>query len=374
MSKRTEDVYARLQLDKLNKGIHVKHPFYEQEGPFLVKDLAERWLLDIKDILKASVYTRYHNYVEQYILPYVGNMRAIVFDKTALSAMLALLRAGHSQKEPLSQYMVYFVDSMMRDMFRYGAEKHLVPEIYFGKSEYKIQSKKYAMPLTELEVIRLVHVIEQQELDFQVQIMLPLYTGISLSELCGLKWKDIDIKRDKIHIRRKLMRTQNKTNKSNNSKNSSMINSGKSKKTIIIEYQLPESSCRDFIMPEKISALLNAIKIMKNPTDERYVAEIEKKKDKTNMVSAKIPEVETDAQLLPPDAKTLQRRIKTIGEQVGISNLTCQMLRDTFAVMGLHAGGDVYNVACVMGMDANTACERYGLWLVVNDGFMKGIG
>lgn len=384
MHQKTEDVYAGLQANKSHKEMSIKYPFYGQEELFLVKDLAENWLIDIKDILKPSAYTRYRGYVEKYILPYVGNMRAVVFDKTALSAMLALLQAGHSQKEPLSQYMVYLVESMVRDMFHYGTEKHLIPEVFFGKSEYKIQSKKYAMPLTELEVMHLVHVVEQQELDLQAQIILPLYTGISLSELCGLKWKDIDMKRDRIHIRRKLMHIKHRANKNNSNKNDSMIealkqnqviNSGKGKTaTILMECQLPEDLCRDFIIPEKISALLNAIKVMKNPAEEQYVAEVENKKGETDRAFVKTSETDTDAKMLPPDVRTLQHRLKKAGEQVGITNLTYQMLRDTFAMMGLNAGGDVYNVACVMGIDVSTACERYGLWLEMDDRFMKGIG
>lgn len=354
------------------KGVcfHMKYLFYSQTEPFLVKDLAESWLLNIKDTIKPSAYARYKKYAGKYILPYVGNMQADVFDKTALSAVLALLRSGHSQTEPLSQYTVYFVDSMVRAMFSYGAEKHLVPEISFGESEYKIQDKKYAMPLTELQIMQLVHMVEQQELDVQAQIILPLYTGLSLSELCSLKWEDIDMENNRIHVRRKLMRIKRKSKvkENNHSDNSAVKNNkgSKNKSTVLVECELPETSCRDFMMPEKVHALLEAIITMKNPVKKRYVAEI---------TSAEFSEVDVEAnknkKVLPPDAGILQCRLKKIGKEAEIPELTYHMLRDTFAVMSLHAGGDIYNVSCVMGISVNDACERYGPWLVMNDGFMK---
>lgn len=95
-------------------------------------------------------------------------------------------------------------------MCQYGAEKSIMPEISFGQAEYRIKNKKEALPLSELEMYQLACVIDKQEIDVQLQVLLPLYTGISLSELCGLKWKDIDLENGRIHIHRNLVRIQQK--------------------------------------------------------------------------------------------------------------------------------------------------------------------
>lgn len=391
MSQETWNPYANRQESISGRDIYMGYPFYDPEKPFLVKDLAESWFLDIKDSMRPSTYDRYHSYAKKFIMPYVGEMRVEVFDKTALSAMLALLRAGHSQKEPLSQYTVYFIESMVRAMFRYGAEKGLVPEVYFGKSEYKIQNKRYAMPLSELEMLQLVNVVEQKGLDYQVQILMPLYTGLSLSELCGLKWEDIDLKNRKIHVHRNLVRIQKRakdkdaqnvgnatSNISNSASNANVVKNGKRKtSTVLAECELPEASCREFVMPEKVHALLSAVEVMKKPTNEAYVAELEKKKSKGNKTSNIFTEVQvlgTDKRTSPPDARSLQYRLKATGEEAGITELKYQALRDTFAMLSLNAGGDAYSVACVMGVGVNVICDRYGPWLMKNDEFMKGIG
>lgn len=377
MSQEIWNPYAEPQKNTERNEALAKCPFYDPTKPFLVKDLMEIWLIDIRKTIRPSTYDRYRTYAKKFVLPYVGQMRAEAFDKTALSAMLGLLRMGHSQKEPLSQYTVYFIESMVRAVFRYGAEKHLIPEIYFGKSEYKIQNKRYAMPLSEFEMLQLVNIVEQKELDIQVQILLPLYTGLSLSELCGLKWEDINMKECKINVHRNLVRIQKKTENFENENNGDANATKQGRKrgtTRLAECELPKFSCREFTMPQKVYELLSAVETMKNPTWETYVAELEKRKGNRKKASIEVPVLGTDKKTAPPDPRSLQYRLKMVGEEIGISGLTYQIIRDTFAMLSLNAGGDVYSVACVMGVGVNVICDRYKPWLMKDDGFMKGIG
>ncbi len=58
-----------------------------------------------------------------------------VFNKEDLYAMLSFLLTGNRKTVPLSQYTVYVVESMVRAMFHYAAEKKLVSEIEFGKAD-----------------------------------------------------------------------------------------------------------------------------------------------------------------------------------------------------------------------------------------------
>ena len=78
--------------------------------------------------------------------------------------------------------------------------------------------------------------------------------------------------------------------------------------------------------------------------------------------------------IVPPDGRTLQYRLKAAGKLAGIQGLTFQMLRDTFVVMCLQAGGDVYSIAYLLGINVYAVCERYRAWLVKKDGFLEGIG
>lgn len=365
-----DDFYA----DSAHKEIYMEYPFShsvkkvssEINKQLLIRELAELWLTNIQNVLRPSSYARYQAYTSKYILPYIGELKADVFNKEDLSALLGFLQAGNRKTAPLSQYTVYVVESMVRAMFHYAVEKKLVPEVIFGKAGYMIKNKKDAMPLSELEVQQLTDTARQQEMDIQIQVMLPLYTGASLSELCGLKWEDIDLENGKIHIHRNLMRVQQKKEQGKedieNKNDGIQKNGSKKTATILKEFELPESECREFIMPEKLTRLLEKTAKRRKPEKERYVASIDKKTVKKEI---KQPQ---------PDGRTLQNRLKALGEQAWIPELTFKRLRDTFAVMCLQAGGDLYSVAYVLGVGTNAVCERYGQWLVKSDSFIRGIG
>ncbi len=347
--------------------IHTKESIYNDKFSYglnnkiLISELAESWFLDIKDIMRPSSYALYQSYTEKYILPYIGAMRADRFNAGVLSELLGRLCKGNADSEgketTLSQYTVYLLESMVRSMFHYGAEHKLIPEIPFGKAEFITVQKKEALPLPELEVQKLLYTAEKQGEDLQLQIFLPLYTGVTLSELCGLKWEDINIETGEIHIHRNLVRIQNNI-LYENKKDTGTV-------TSMAECELPENMCRKFAIPEKLSSLLKKVEYAKKPDKESYVAELDKKAGRKR--STGIPE---DV----PDGRTLQYRLKMAGEKAGIKGLTFKTLRDTFAVMCLQAGGDAYSLAYIMGAGVPAVCDRYGQWMVKNDKILKGIG
>jgi len=396
-TKKAQKAHDGLQKSGLYKEIYVEYPPSgkpSSQKPLLIKELALLWLKDIKNVMRPSSYARYQNYYDRYILPYMGEMQAGIFNKEDLSRILGSISGGNGKETPLSQHSVYFVESIVRSIFRYGAENRLVPEIDFGRTVYKIKNKKDALPLSELDIIQFMRVVKQQGLDVQVQVMLPLYAGLSLSELCGLKWEDIDLETGKIHVHRNLVRVQKRAGKKDKTKETA---------TIMTESELPENECREFTMPENLTKLLDVLAYNKNPSRECYVAELNKKisrvkrapvevrkipVNKTTDISGSPPDKALDnsgnitgtgnnmavtAAPVPPDGRTLQYRLKVLGEQAGIQGLGFQALRDTFALMCLNAGGDVYSIAYVLGISAVTMCERYGQWVVRDEKFLTKI-
>lgn len=258
----------------------------------------------------------------------------------------------------LSQYTVYLLESMVRSMFHYGVKKKLVQEISFGKAEFITIKKKEAVPLSELEIQQLLYVAEKQGKDIQLQISIPIYTGVTLSELCGLKWEDINLETGEIYVHRNMVRIQHNMPASNSTDNQDAA-------TVLAECELPENMCRKFIIPERLGSLLKTEAFNRKPLEGSYVAELDKKAGRKKSVA-----MPGDA----PDGRTLQYRLKTAGEKAGIKGLTFKTLRDTFAVLCLQAGGDIYSLAYVMGSGIPAMCDRYGQWMVRNDGFLKGIG
>ena len=322
-----------------------------------IKEFAELWFTDIKNIMRPSSYAIYKGYASKYILPYIGNIQAGMFNTSMLSSLLRGFCTCSKGEGGLSKYTVYLLESIVRSMFNYGAEKKLVQEIPFGRAEFMTARKNEAVPLSELEIQQLLYEAEKQGEDLQLQISLPLYTGVTLSELCGLKWEDINLETGEINIHRNVVRIQH------NMPADSGTNA-KGAATVLAECGLPENMCRKFIMPEKLSSLLRTKAYASKPLKGSYVAELDKKAGRKK--SAYVPD---DA----PDSRTLQYRLKAAGKKAGMKGLAFKVLRDTFAVMCLQAGGDVYSLAYVMGTSVSALCDRYGQWMVRDDGFLKGI-
>lgn len=345
--------------------------------PIKIKELAQYWLSDIKNTMRPSSYARYSSYVNKYIIPYIGEIQAYTFDKKKLSVMLGNFYKGNYTDCVLSQYTVCLIEGIIRAMFRYGTMEHLVPEVYFGKAEYITKSKKDAIPLSVLETEQLVYVTEQQDFDIQLQVMLPLYAGLSLSELCGLKWEDIDFKTGKIYVHRHVMRIQKGNSFSGNldgiQENVKRIDKKTKTSTTMAECELPKWNSREFLIPEKLYRILENIAHKKKVDKKSYVAAIDKKtrKGRKSYNEKMFPENKVP---VPPDGRTLQYRLKAIAGQTWIENLNFQILRDTFAVMCLQAGGDVCSLAYVMGITVPIVCERYKHWIVNDYEFLNGIG
>lgn len=147
MTQKMENTYILQQKDNFyadsaHKEIYMEYPFShsvkkvssEINKQLLIRELAELWLTNIQNVLRPSSYARYQAYTSKYILPYIGELKADVFNKEDLSALLGFLQAGNRKTAPLSQYTVYVVESMVRAMLHYAVEKKLVPEVIFGKA------------------------------------------------------------------------------------------------------------------------------------------------------------------------------------------------------------------------------------------------
>ena len=143
--------------------------------------------------------------------------------------------------------------------------------------------------------------------------------------------------------------------------------------TTMAECELPKWNSREFLIPEKLYGILENIAHKKKVDKKSYVAAIDKKtrKGRKSYNEKMFPENKVP---VPPDGRTLQYRLKAIAGQTWIENLNFQILRDTFAVMCLQAGGDVCSLAYVMGIIVPIVCERYKHWIINDYEFLNGIG
>ena len=154
-------------------------------------------------------------------------------------------------------------------------------------------------------------------------MLLSLYTGMRLGEICALKWTDIDWERKTIAVRRTAQRVVR-------------TDWPGTKTVLMIGTPKSRSSCRVLPVP---AFLLDGLRRMAKQAESGYVFGD----------SAKAAE-----------PRTVQRRFKRFMESIGISGVHFHTLRHSFATRLLEMNVDVKTVSVLLGHEsAQTTLDFY---------------
>jgi len=324
----------------------MQNSIYIQTSDLTVADLAKEYLDSVKKTMKPSTYAMYENYVLNEVVPKIGGLAAMDFNREGLESFLAKCLYSRDGKTRRSQNTMYAIEEILRAMFQYGMQKGLISEVPLGKNKYERQkTENDVIILSKWQIQKLVKEARQAGQAQEIQVMLPLYLGITLSELSGLKWEDVDLESRKIHIHHCLKRLTHK-------------NPDNSTSTSVISYELDKREQRMIHLPTTLQEIL----------EKAYHSDLSEtpKQERTWFVSS------LDYKFI--EGRTLQYRLKNLGDKAGIQKLTYRCLRDTFAVLSIRAGANVKTLAEVLGVNMKVVCDRYGEWMGYDDGFLERMG
>ena len=153
-------------------------------------------------------------------------------------------------------------------------------------------------------------------------VMIALYTGVRLGELCALQWSDINFSEGILSVTKTLQRIKD-TNPSGAKKTKMVIETPKSKKSI-----------REIPLPAYLLCLLK---------------QWEKGQPTTNYVlSGKAKYV---------DPRVYQNNFKAYLKQVLVQGYTIHSLKHTFATRAIENGFDEKNLSEILGQPAGVSVE-----------------
>lgn len=271
--------------------------------------IAGEWLHLKKMSVKHSTYIKYKNIIRLYLNDFFLDKNINDYDQSYYYECFNSL-VEHNN---LSSSTLKSIRFILRGILSYGEENYNLKHVNF--SYLKISSAKHNITvLTKNETYLLSQYCQSHINDTTVAVYLSMYTGMRLGEICGLKWKDIDLDKGLITVLRTVQRIEDDINES--SKTSKMIFEPKT-----------ESSKRIIVMTDFLIEYLKMYQGMIHYEPSYYLI--------TNSMSI-------------PEPRNIQRKFKTICTHLGIY-VNFHNLRHSFATNCISCGIDVKTLSELLG-------------------------
>lgn len=289
-----------------------------------VKSLLEEWLSSIQCRVKESTMAKYQFYVYRHIIPELGEILLINLTSEDIEKfkMRKLTDGRVDKKGGLSPKTVVDLLSVLKLALLYGEERN-----YFADGQIKIrnprQFKTQINILTPDEQQRLEKSLLYQDDCTHLGIIIALYTGLRIGEICALRWEDIDFSGATLTVCRTIMRISDYGSQGN----------GKTK--IIIGRPKTECSNRLIPIPEFLMDYLSHYR----------------KDDSCYVVTGKKSYIEP---------RNYYRKYKRIMKTCDLDRFTFHALRHTFATRCVERGFDIKSLSEILGhADVSVTMQRY---------------
>lgn len=286
-------------------------------------NIASEWFESIKLHTKTSTQNKYHNMLTNYILPEYGNQPFSTITYEFIEAHCKfLLESGRKKGNGLSPKTVSDVLAIIRNISKFAIRKG----IYVANDANAVQIRQDIKPmrvLNKAEQSQLCEYILKKPEACSIGILVCMFTGLRIGEICALRWEDISFSDQSIYIHHTLQRIQ--------------MHRGHGAKTEVV-VTTPKSSCsiRKIPLPDEILEIL----VLNKKASSGYVL--------TN----------DEYKFIEP--RTMQNKFKKILKAVGIENANFHALRHTFATRCVELGFDVKSLSEILGhATVNITMNRY---------------
>ncbi len=300
-------IYGKTYTEVKDKLLQIKARVIipKTESGLTVKELFTEWLSAKLTQTKASTYANYAFKAEKHLIPAFGSLK---IEKLSPSKVYDFIM--EKRNKGLSNKYISDLIIVLKNMTRYAARVHHcvnpIADVELPKKEkheldlYNKNEQNYLKSalLTNMDLTKL-------------GIMIALYTGVRIGELCGLKWYDIDLNAKTIRIERTIQRIR--------------VNGKANRTELIVSTPKSHTSVRMIPIPEFLARMLKAFK----PSN-------------------------ADAFILSgnakfPDPRTMQYRFKALLIKIGLRTLNFHSLRHLFATNCVELGFDIKTLSEILG-------------------------
>lgn len=306
-------VYAKTYREAKSKLLQARSTNHPEETVCACKsiaELAEEWLFFYKHQLKDSTYNKYSNLVHSYIIPNIGQYAAAEFKNSDLDCFCKFLfESGGSKGDGLSSKTILDTVSVVRGILAFAVRQGYAPPREPMRASIKQQPNELRV-LSLWEQERLCAYLVAHMNRRNLGILLCLFTGLRLGELCALTWDDISLEEQTIHVQRTMQRIQIK-------------DAAQNRTQIVITSPKSKCSIRTIPLPEELVS---------------YLLQFQ---SKGYLLSG------NETVFVEP--RTMQNHFKKVIRESNIEKANFHCLRHSFATRCIEIGFDLKSLSEILG-------------------------
>ena len=316
VKKKKSEAISRIdhEKDESQKSEQAKSPIFER--------VARKWLEELKPVRKLSTIVKYESQLKNYIIPVFGNLVLDnITNENIISFSNKLLTEGRNGQK-LAPKTVSDIFSRMKSIRRFallrGYEVNYVPNAV----KIPLRQRKIRI-LTSIEENKLLRYLKKHFDLTALGILLSLFTGIRIGELCALKWSDFSFSDKEFQVKRTMQRLHN-------------LNENTARKTFIeIGEPKSPSSLRKIPIPAELMKYLKSAYV-----EGAYV--LSGSRDKF------------------VEPRTMENRFKSVLRKCGVQRINFHVLRHSFATKCVELGFDIKSLSEILGhANVNITLNRY---------------
>lgn len=287
------------------------------------ESVSEEWLQVLAPELKASSIAKYSNTMHSYLTPKFGTQGICDISRSdVLLFSKGLLTSGGIKGKGLAPKTVNSTLSVLKNIFEYARREKNFPVAEISDISVK-QPQKPMRILSRSEQKRLSQFLLGNLSPCHLGILLCLYTGLRIGEICALKWDDICISEKYLHVHKTMQRIQ--------------IPGLPEKKTKVI-IQAPKSDCSIRTIPIPCE-ILNILLSSQKRADAFLL---------TGLVHSYM------------EPRSMENHFKAVAKKCDINDVNFHALRHTFATRCVELGFDIKSLSEILGhASVNITLNRY---------------
>ena len=282
-----------------------------------ITEIAGLWKEDKKAFVKVSTYSAYLLILQNHILPYFGEMTDVREADVQAFAMKKL-------QDGLCQKSIKDILVVLKMIVRFGAKNGWCDYVEWDIRFPTVQEKPQLDVLSVGNHRKMLDYIQSHFTFKNLGIYICLTGGLRIGEVCALQWKDVDIDRGVLMIRKTVERVY-------------ILDGDQRHTELMIGHPKTMNSVREVPMTTELYRMLKPFRKVVNP--DFYLL--------TN-------------EPVPTEPRTYRNYYKRLMEKLGIPQIKFHGLRHSFATRCIESNCDYKTVSVILGHSSiNTTLNLY---------------